>query len=169
MSKCYLEISDDLLIVRSPYKKGFVEGLKNTVPREYRYFDFQDKTWELDPSYLDKVINLAQRFYTDVYVDEICRTFDGTSDVNLNVKIANLEAEISILKKQNKEILKRQNARSDSVGHSNWGKLKKYLDVKVLDKLYKALAYSHHPDKGGSTSDMQEINRLIDELKKGIN
>ena len=44
-----------------------------------------------------------------------------------------------------------------------------FTNVKTLDELrtaYRKLALIHHPDKGGSTSDMQEINNEYEELSK---
>ena len=42
-----------------------------------------------------------------------------------------------------------------------------FKDVKTIEELkaqYKKLAFAHHPDKGGKTEDMQQINNEYDEL-----
>lgn len=40
--------------------------------------------------------------------------------------------------------------------------------VEELKKQYKALAFKHHPDKGGRVEDMQQINNEYDELYKRV-
>lgn len=50
-------------------------------------------------------------------------------------------------------------------------KIKWFQNIKTLDELrtmYRKLAVKHHPDKGGSTSDMQEINAEYDYLSKNL-
>ncbi|HOY52133.1 MAG TPA: hypothetical protein PLX49_10215 [Prolixibacteraceae bacterium] len=47
--------------------------------------------------------------------------------------------------------------------------MKWFKNITTLDELrgeYRRLALSHHPDRGGDTRDMQEINREYDELSK---
>jgi len=49
--------------------------------------------------------------------------------------------------------------------------MKWFTNVKTLDVLrtmYRKLAVKHHPDKGGSTADMQEINAEYDYLSKNL-
>jgi hypothetical protein len=50
-------------------------------------------------------------------------------------------------------------------------KIKCFKDVKTLDELrktYRQLAIANHPDKGGNTADMQEINTEYDYLSKNL-
>ena len=49
--------------------------------------------------------------------------------------------------------------------------MKWFTNVKTLDELralYRKLALLHHPDRGGSTSDMQEINAEYENLSKRL-
>lgn len=49
--------------------------------------------------------------------------------------------------------------------------MKWFKDVTTLDQLrtmYRKLAMLHHPDRGGSTTDMQEINNEYDILSKRL-
>ena len=49
--------------------------------------------------------------------------------------------------------------------------MKWFKDVRTLDELrslYRKLALLHHPDRGGSTADMQEINNEYDILSKRL-
>jgi hypothetical protein len=49
--------------------------------------------------------------------------------------------------------------------------MKWFKDIKTLDELrsmYRKLAFLHHPDRGGSTADMQEINNEYDILSKRL-
>ena len=49
--------------------------------------------------------------------------------------------------------------------------MKWFHNITSLDELrseYRRLALLHHPDKGGSTSDMQEINNEYDILSKQL-
>jgi hypothetical protein len=49
--------------------------------------------------------------------------------------------------------------------------MKWFTNIKTLDELrtaYRKLAVLHHPDKGGSTADMQEINNEYDLLSKRL-
>ena len=42
-----------------------------------------------------------------------------------------------------------------------------FKDVKTIEELksqYKKLAFAHHPDRGGNTADMQQINNEYDEI-----
>ena len=46
-----------------------------------------------------------------------------------------------------------------------------FKDVKSIEELksqYKKLAFQHHPDRGGNTADMQQINNEYDELLKRV-
>ena len=46
-----------------------------------------------------------------------------------------------------------------------------FKDVKSIEELkaqYKKLAFAHHPDRGGNTADMQQINNEYDELLKRV-
>lgn len=46
-----------------------------------------------------------------------------------------------------------------------------FKDVKTIEELkeqYKKLAFEHHPDRGGKTADMQQINNEYDELLKQV-
>lgn len=40
--------------------------------------------------------------------------------------------------------------------------------IEELKEQYKKLCFKHHPDKGGKTEDMQQINAEFDELKKKV-
>lgn len=40
--------------------------------------------------------------------------------------------------------------------------------IEDLKEQYKKLCFKHHPDKGGKTEDMQQINAEFDELKKRV-
>ena len=40
--------------------------------------------------------------------------------------------------------------------------------IEELKEQYKKLCFQHHPDKGGKTEDMQQINAEFDELKKRV-
>ena len=49
--------------------------------------------------------------------------------------------------------------------------MKWFQNITTLDELrseYRRLALLHHPDKGGSTADMQEINNEYDLLSKRL-
>lgn len=49
--------------------------------------------------------------------------------------------------------------------------MKWFKNINILDELrtaYRRLALLHHPDKGGSTSDMQEINNEYEILSKRL-
>lgn len=49
--------------------------------------------------------------------------------------------------------------------------MKWFKDVATLDQMrtiYRKLALQHHPDRGGSTADMQEINNEYDILSKRL-
>ena len=46
-----------------------------------------------------------------------------------------------------------------------------FKDVKTIEELkaqYKKLAFAHHPDRGGNTADMQQINNEYDEILKRV-
>lgn len=46
-----------------------------------------------------------------------------------------------------------------------------FKDVRTIEELkaqYKKLAFAHHPDRGGNTADMQQINNEYDELLKRV-
>ena len=46
-----------------------------------------------------------------------------------------------------------------------------FKDVKSIEDLkaqYKKLAFKHHPDRGGKTADMQQVNNEYDELLKRV-
>lgn len=46
-----------------------------------------------------------------------------------------------------------------------------FKDIKTIEELkeqYKKLAFEHHPDRGGKTADMQQINNEYDELLKQV-
>ena len=46
-----------------------------------------------------------------------------------------------------------------------------FKEVKTIEELkaqYKKLAFAHHPDRGGNTADMQQINNEYDEILKRV-
>jgi len=57
-----LWVEGSIINVRSSYCKGFVEELKSTIPYSHRKWLMDEKLWQIDPSFTEKLYNLLESY-----------------------------------------------------------------------------------------------------------
>ncbi len=80
--------------IRTPYNSVFVLDLKREIPKEGRRWNKEDKVWEVEPQFLDQLINIASRYYNVRRHDGISQPVisDGdTSPYSQMLKLASNE------------------------------------------------------------------------------
>lgn len=57
---------DTTIWAKTPYKAGFVAALKEQIPKDYRYWDKEERVWVISYSYEDELIGLCKTYYGDI-------------------------------------------------------------------------------------------------------
>lgn len=57
---------DTSIWARTPYNKDFVTTLKEVIPKDYRYWDKEERVWVVSYSYEDKLIALCSTYFSSV-------------------------------------------------------------------------------------------------------
>ena len=63
-------LTDYAVLLRTPYDPGFVDDLKLSVDWQCRKWDGSSKVWEIDPLYKDLAIQICERHYGAVVIDD---------------------------------------------------------------------------------------------------
>lgn len=133
---------DESIILNTPFDRSFVEALKSGIPYRCREWDPDRKVWAVDAEFAWLGLTLFKKHFPHgVVVD------------------AHGERE-------------RQQTRpsgSTTTGNSDCRTLYVTDDApfEVIKAAYNALAKLHHPDKGGDTTKMQQINAAYERLSFG--
>lgn len=64
------------ILVRTPYKEGFVRDLKDKIPKSGRRWKPNERVWEIEPQFTDAVVRILRTYYTDVREHE--KVYDAT-------------------------------------------------------------------------------------------
>lgn len=57
---------DTTIWAKTPYVKGFVTLLKDKIPKEYRYWDGEEKVWVVNYSYEVELIALCETYFDGI-------------------------------------------------------------------------------------------------------
>jgi len=57
---------DTTIQAKTPYVKAFVTAMKDKIPKDYRYWDNDDKVWVVNYSYEVELLALCSAYFDDV-------------------------------------------------------------------------------------------------------
>ena len=57
---------DTTIWAKTPYIKSFVAKLKDRIPKEYRYWDGDEKVWVVNYSYEKELIALCDEYFSSI-------------------------------------------------------------------------------------------------------
>lgn len=57
---------DTTIWAKTPYIPNFVTKLKEQIPKDYRYWDKDEKVWVVNYSYEKELISLCEECFTDI-------------------------------------------------------------------------------------------------------
>lgn len=164
MSIARIQVYNESISVKVPFRRRWVEELKVEVPQGYRYWDDGEKIWEIDIEFLDDVIDLCRRHFSEVEVVEeeekpgkVSKTSGEASKWKATARL--LQAEIEKLQSQLKK--------SPQPQSNPLNKIYSLMGKEELSALRRALAKKYHPDKSkGNQDKMKTINDIIDNMLK---
>lgn len=125
------------LYIRSPFNKNFVSDIKWQIHPSYRGWDKEKKLWTIDPSQIDVLVDIAERYY-DVHVLPDMREDEAPREPY------------------------RFPVGPISSPHETMLKLAK---PRTLRRIYHLIAKDVHPDQGGRHEDMVALNEAWEYLK----
>ena len=128
---------DGTTSLRFPFDRWLVDELKLEVPAYARTYDPAGKTWTITPTYASTAFRLMSAVFPDVDVVE--QTSAGSAD------------------------------RAPHAGEDPWTilHLRPTAPPELVIAAHRCLAKLHHPDRGGTTAVMQEINAAAEALRGG--
>lgn len=68
------------VVIKTPYLQDFVEELKLVIPRGYRQWDKEDKSWYVEPSYAEEATELFWQFFPDGDSYDLARVYHEPPD-----------------------------------------------------------------------------------------
>lgn len=148
------------IVLETPYNEEYIAALKAVIPSQFRSWD--QGVWTLDPRYFSCAIALMRHFFGDGYIDST----KGVAEPQVSDWKERWEAWKSTSHKRGERenrppprLKPVSNAFSVLYVTSN-------APPEVIKAVYRTLASIHHPDKGGDTAVMQQINEAYNELKR---
>ena len=57
---------DTTIWVKAPYKAIFITALKEQIPKEYRYWDKDERAWVVNYAYESELLTLCSEYFSDV-------------------------------------------------------------------------------------------------------
>jgi hypothetical protein len=125
------------VVLRFPFDRWLVDELKLEVPVHARKYDPVAKTWTIAPTYASAAFRLMSAVFPDVDVVE--QPSAGSA------------------------------ARGRTSSDDPWTVLflRPGAPPELVTAAHRCLAKLHHPDRGGSTVVMQEINAAAEALRGG--
>lgn len=168
--------------IRSRYNKDFINALKSLAfPKAW---DADRKAWVFSGQYMNDVVELMTRFAMGQV------RIVGTGVAGDTQELANLRAQIADLTKQAQDLTWRlEQATKDvlnwrqealrarkAASVPQWTPSTPYRVLGLLDgappalvkAAYKALAFEHHPDRGGDANRFILIRDAYEELKSRL-
>ncbi len=130
------QLWDSSVRLQFPYDAGLIDALKAGIPAHARTYDPVAKSWTITSTYASTAFRLMSAVFPDVDVVE--QTSAGSS------------------------------ARGDRVDESDpWVilHLRPTAPLELVVAAHRCLAKIHHPDRGGTTAVMQEINAAAEALR----
>ena len=128
---------DSSVRLQFPYDAELIDALKAGIPVHARKYDPAGKTWTITPTYASTAFRLMSAVFPDVDVVE--QTSAGSAD------------------------------RDRHAGEDPWTilHLRSTAPPELVIAAHRCLAKLHHPDRGGTTAVMQEINAAAEALRGG--
>jgi hypothetical protein len=128
------------LELNTPYRKPFVDRLKESIPADYREWRPDEKVWMIEFGYHQIAIRLFEMFYPDGEVQS------ATTHQRHRTTTAS-HAPVSI--DPDRRLLYVNND----------------APQEVVSAAYRALSKLHHPDRGGDLTRMQQLNDAYARLR----
>jgi hypothetical protein len=124
--------------VTFPFDRDVVEGIKNIVPVHSRTYDPDEKAWYIAPAYFVPVRNLLTATFMQVEMDADREPFTPPPSDRAP------RTEYTILH------------------------LLPSAPPELVESAYKCLSRMHHPDAGGTTTTMQELNSAVATIRRSV-
>jgi hypothetical protein len=130
-------IANGSVVLRFPYDADLVESLKARVPGHARKYDPITKAWTVTAMYVPVAFWLMVETFGDVEIVDTASA--GSAD------------------------------RDRHAGEDPWTilHLRPTAPPELVTAAHRCLAKLHHPDRGGTTAVMQEINAAAEALRGG--
>ena len=122
-----------------PFHRALVDDLKAGIPYRYRTYDPTTKEWTVQPEYLDFAISLLLGHFPDADIPASARW------------------------RQSQTEPQRSGGDFYRVLH-----LRETAPLELIEASYRVLARLHHPDRGGTTEAMQQINGAYAALREQV-
>lgn len=137
--KARAQIIGDTVRLSFPYSAALIARIKAEVPASCRAFDPKTKVWTVREPFLMAAVALIYDAYPDVVIDDVARA--QSSWQSSGKRSAHTDPDYSALH------------------------LLPTAPLPLVDAAYKCLARLHHPDAGGDTSAMQQLNAARDAIR----
>jgi len=124
-------------VLAFPFDRWLVESIKAEIPGYSRTYDPATKQWEVDGVYIGVARLLLTTVFPDAEIIDESPRFDRPSTNRTGPKT------------------------SYTVLH-----LLPSAPPELVETAYKTLARLHHPDRGGATETMQELNQAIKDIRR---
>lgn len=155
MANVHIDINGEVAKVYSPYSPERVEIIKNLPTR---LWSKTEKCWAFPAAYVDRLAAALTAFGDTVTITGT-RPTTSTNNTRTGGTTTALERENQRLRQ---EIIRLKNQLADAT-RANWAEeLLRRCDKELGDKVYKALSRTVHPDVGGNTQLMQQLNAARD-------
>jgi hypothetical protein len=125
------------VVLRFPFDRWLVEALKTNVPAYARTYDATSREWMISPTYTERAGELVASVFPDVQVID----FRGA--------------------RSSAPPTRTTPATSYSVLH-----LLPTAPPELVESAYRTLSRLHHPDAGGDTAEMQELNHAVARIRR---
>ena len=142
--KARAQIVGDTVRLSFPFSQALINRIKREVPASCRGFDPDTKVWTVHDPYVTPAVALVYVVYPNVVIDDRTGTHAGASW------------------RSSKRGAKKS-ARTDP-DYSALHLLPSAPDP-LVDAAYRCLARLHHPDAGGDTTTMQQLNAARDAIR----
>lgn len=139
----------------TPYNEAYINELKQTVPADLRLWESDEKRWYVFESYAEQAIRLARTYWPHINVSAY------NSD-------SGSQGQQQGQRQQSQGSGQQAPPRWASASRADCATLYLTEDAppEVIKAAYKALAITHHPDRGGDVAMMRAVNTAFDRLKK---
>lgn len=153
------------VIVESPHSQEYVNAIKYCIHKQYRSFESLSRVWKVDARYFECMVTLVKAYFGSF--------IDSTGGVS-SQQATDWKERWEVFKtmehtRQTHEQQSGWNPRTrKSTSHGPFGVLYVTPNApkEVIKAAYRVLAQLYHPDRGGDTALMQQLNAAYDELKQ---
>jgi hypothetical protein len=124
--------------VEFPFDRDVVDSIKSIVPAHSRQYDPDEKCWYISPAYRDVIQEVLEAVFIDVEMDSERTTYTPPP--------------------------------SDRAPRTEYTVLHLLPSAppELVESAYRCLSLLHHPDAGGTTSTMQELNAAVATIRRRV-